>query len=126
MAELLLNNALVSKHFGATPNKGRRIKGHTIRSSCGVRIKQNWGRGTEFVPQEVTVDMVIALHWVKGNNQEGLWRVTASQGYEEIAIEWLLEHCQIKLEKRPRARSIKQRRPALARWGRSPDKVDNG
>jgi hypothetical protein len=122
--ELWLLNALVVKHFGAFPNKGRCIKGHTIRSACGIKYKQAWGNG-KFVPHEITVDMVISLQWIRGNNQEGLWKVTATKGYEDIALEWLMDHCQIKSDKPTKRRKV-QGRAKIAKWGRLPMKVDNG
>src|SRR5882672_1527971 len=123
--ELWLRNALVVKHFGITPNKGRRIRGHTIRSACGIRLKQAWGKGTEYIPHEMTVDMVISLHWIRGNNQDGLWCVKATQGYEEIALNWIMENCQIQPDKPAKRRSIKHR-AHVVRWGHLPIRVDNG
>lgn len=122
--ELWLSNALVAKHFGSHPHRGRRIKGHTLRSACGIRFAQAWGKG-KYVPHEMTVDMVISLQWIKGDTQTGLWRVTATKGFEEIAVKWILDNCQIKPV--AQQRSIKRkRRVQVAKWNRPPMKVDNG
>lgn len=122
---LWLDNSLVAKHFGKNPERGRRIRGHTIRSECGIRYKSAWGKG-KFVPHEMTVDMVISLRLVKGNNRKGLWEVGADASHRQVAIDWLLDNCQIKPEQR-KPHSIKHRgRTKIASWGRVPMKVDNG
>jgi hypothetical protein len=124
MTDLWLDNKLVAKHFGTNPEKGRRIRGHTIRSSCGIRYKAAWGNG-KFIPHEMTVDMVIALRWIGGDNRKGLWRVEADQYHYDTAIRWLIDNCQI--QPPPRVHSIKRRgRTQVAKWGRMPMRVDNG
>lgn len=134
MAELFLNNGLVAKHFGNRPYLGRRIRGHTKRVYTGVRFAAAWGQG-KFIPHEQTVDMVISLHWIKGDNQNGLWRVEATQGFEDIALEWVGQNCgahfitsgAFAALKKPPAPSVKRRKPQpVAKWNRLPQKVDNG
>src|SRR5258706_2042361 len=99
---MYLNDRLVIKHFGIHPERGRRLRLLTMRSTAGVKWKQkraktkdgNWiPIGEPFiVKDEITVDAMIALHPVYG--KRGLWRVYVQDAFREQALQWLVENRQ--------------------------------
>ncbi len=102
--EMWLNDRLVIKNFGIHPERGRRLRLLTMRSTAGVKWKQkrvklkngNWmPLGEPFIVRdEITVDAMIALHPVRG--KRGLWRVYTDAKWHNQVIQWLVETCEAK------------------------------
>lgn len=109
---LYLNPKKVLKHFGQRPWLGRRIRGYNSKSSCGVKYKPkiipskdgfiikkddpvDVARGHylgKWVPNEITVDLVISLRIV--SNKPNFWEVNVSnEKYREQAELWLVDNC---------------------------------
>jgi len=146
MIEMYLNDSLVIKHFGLHPERGRRLRLLTMRSTAGVKWKQKRAKtkngwipiGEPFiVKDEITVDAMIALHPVRG--KRGLWQVHVDKKWHKEAIQWLVKTCEAKppdidiewkpTEKPVRRRSIKQGQTRHERFsprGKMPMRVDNG
>ncbi len=133
--ELWLNDRLVIKHFGLHPERGRRLRLHTMRSTAGVKWKQkrvklkngNWMPiGEPFmVKDEITVDAMIALRPVQG--KRGYWRVYVQDTFKEQALRWLEMTCGelVIIDKKPRKHKH-HKRIKMTAWNRPPMKIDNG
>ncbi len=133
--ELWLNDSLVIKHFGLHPERGRRLRLHTMRSTAGVKWKQkrvklkngNWMPiGDPYiVKDEITVDAMIALRPVQG--KRGLWRVYVQDTFRDQALQWLEMKCGELVATKPRRHYTRRaNREKVTRWGKFPMRVDNG
>ena len=133
--EMYLNDRLVIKNFGIHPERGRRLRLHTMRSTAGVKWKQkraklkngNWiPIGDPFiVKDEITVDAMIALRPVQG--KRGLWRVFVDPKWHDQAIQWLETTCGELVSTKPQRHYTRRaNREKVTRWSKMPMRVDNG
>jgi hypothetical protein len=132
--ELWLNDRLVIKHFGIHPERGRRLRLHTMRSTAGVKWKQKRAKikdgswipiGEPFIVRdEITVDAMIVLRPVQG--KRGLWRVFVDKKWRAQALEWLETTCGELVATKTQRRYTKPQRVKVTHWGKMPMRIDNG
>lgn len=84
---MYLNDKKVAKHFGAHPERGRRISGVFKRVTVGVR----WSLPKkDYVPDDnVLVNPVLALKCIR----RGYWEVTVEKQFAAVAEKFLTENC---------------------------------
>jgi len=134
MTMMWLNDFLVIKHFGIHPERGRRLRLHTMRSTAGVKWKQKRAKtkngwipiGDPFIVRdEITVDAMIALRPVQG--KRGYWRVYVQDTFKEQALQWLESTCGELVATKPQRHYTRRvNREKVAHWAKMPMRVDNG
>ena len=94
---MTLDDGLVARHFGPHPERGRRLMGHNIKATAGLKALP-FGRG--MARAEVMVQPLMVLK-CRGRRQ---WDVYVEALYTSAAREWLQQYCA------PREKQIKKRK----------------
>jgi len=89
MTALYLDDRKVFRWFGRHPERGKPLPGLTKSTHAGMRHKQMFGRDLGWVPNEITVNIVVSLKLIR----PGYYDVHVDERYRQLVEFWLLDKC---------------------------------